>query len=356
MPEHPPLPLGSPRIGERDTGGRRKFPRLGGPGAERQGERLEPSFTRLSEAFEQERLVLAEDPGALEPERVIVLEVGGELDDFARAVREIDGLEFLADQVEGMIEPSEDFAVTVGDRVKPVRRQLFLVAGDQKAWKQTLSLWERFRRGEEMPHRLTKFRDVFERLHVLREWEDRDRLERTGVLEVWERELEGVADEVLVTFEAEFWFRKQAQSRKAAEKRLRRDLKAAGGELLDEAVLAEIGYHGVLANAPAGRLREVLADHEVRWLSTQGVRFFHAVGQIATSEPPDVEASEAPAEEVETEQETPLPTGASQIALLDGVPLANHSRLAGRIALDDPEDWEESTQSSDVCMRPARPL
>ena len=48
------------------------------------------------------------------------------------------------------------------------------------------------------------------------------------------------------------------------------ELKAQGGALLAQRVISPISYHGVLARAPAGKLLDVVATHEVRWLSTDG--------------------------------------------------------------------------------------
>lgn len=89
---------------------------------------------------------------------------------------------------------------------------------------------------------------------------------------------------------------------------------------------------------PASRLQEVVQSGSVNWLRTESVRFFHAVGQIAAGIP----VEDGDAGEWESEAPTP-PERAPRIALLDGVPLAGHEALAGRIVLDDPDGWEETT-------------
>jgi Subtilase family len=336
MPEKPALSLGPPIPGERTTKPGRGS--LYGPGEARQASRLEPKFERLTAAFEAERLTVADDPGALEPERVLVLEIAGELSDFVRAVQKVEGLEFLAEQLEDKAEPEDDFVVTDRDgKRKPYNRTLFLVASDQQAWRETLSLWARFKKGEKMKRGFTPFRDLFARLRDLRPWDDRDRLEETGVLDVWERELEGVDGDELIAFEAELWMREDEQRRKAAVAQLRADLEQAGGELLQTVVLREIGYHGVLGRVPASRLRETLADHRVRWMKTEGVRFFHAVGQIAAIAPLEADPESAPP------APDTAPSGPPEIALLDGVPLANHQLLGDHVQLDDPGGFEAVT-------------
>ncbi|HEU4679578.1 MAG TPA: S8 family peptidase [Terrimicrobiaceae bacterium] len=154
---------------------------------------------------------------------------------------------------------------------------------------------------------------------------------------MWRRELVDLGDEPVV-FEAELWLRSDETRRKAVIDELRADLAGAGGELLTESVHAEIGYHGALGRVPASRLQEVVQSGSVSWLRTEGVRFFHAVGQMATGPVAD------DAETVEWDVEAPQPSDrAPRIALLDGLPLAGHEALAGRIVLDDPEGWEETT-------------
>ena len=337
MAELPPLPLGGPVVGTRTPGSPYR-PTLKGPGAPTQRSRLQPAFDRLTTTFEAQRLSVTDDAAALEPEQVLVLEVAGELTDFIRAVQKIEGFEFLAEQLEEKIESTEEFQVVdKDDRATKFDRQLFLVASDQRAWREMLSLWGRFQAGEKMPHGLTKFRDLFGRLRELRPWDDRDRLERTGVLEVWERELASIPDDEPVAFEIELWMRREQARREEAVGRLRADLETVGGELVQSRLITEIGYHGVLGRAPASRLREILGGHEVRWMRTEGVRFFHAVGQIA-----------APASDGAEEEELDLPdlsspSGPPRVALLDGVPVANHELLRDRIALDDPDGWEGTT-------------
>ena len=309
-------------------------PRIEGPGPQVQQRRLGGSLQRLTAAFDAQRLALAGDPDALEPEQVLVLEIAGEIDEFVRAVRRVPGMEFLAEEFEDKVEPDDFAAVDPEGRRHRYARQLFLVASDQVAWQQLLGLWGRFQRGDSFPHGLTKFQHLFARLRELRPWDDRDRLERTGALEVWERELSEL-DEELVEFEVELWLRSDGPRRAAATADLRADLERAGGELVDELVLEEIGYHGALGRVPAHRLLDAVARHEVRWLRTGAVRFFHAVGQMAAS---------AVLDDAELESAGDVPSGPAagelRVAILDGLPLSGHVLLRGRIVVDDPDGWE----------------
>ena len=333
MPELPALPLGQPTTDRRETRPSPR-PRVTGPGPQVQSHRLGGALQRLTAAFEAQRVAIGDGADAIEPEQVIVLDIAGEIDEFVAAVQRVPGLEFLAEEVEDKVDPDDFAAIDQQGRRRRYARQLFLVFSDQTAWQQLLSLWERFQRGEDFERGLTKFKHLFSLLREVRAWDDRDRLERTGALEAWERELSD-ADDQLIEFEIELWLRSDRARRSAAVADLRADLEAVGGEFVVEYVNEDIDYHGLLGRAPARRLLEAVADHEVRWLRTGAVRFFHAVGQMAVPATPD----DASPESVEAPAESPT-AGEARIAVLDGLPLAGHTLLRDRIVIDDPDGWE----------------
>jgi hypothetical protein len=335
MPDLPALPLGAPLVGRRATRASPR-PRLEGPGAPAQEARLAPRLQRLTDAFTHGRLATPPDPAALPPEQVIVLEIAGELGDFAKAVRRIPGLEFLAEEAEERLDADADFVALGRDgRRHGYTRQLFLVASDAVAWQQLLELWQRYKRGDAFPRGLTPFRDLFARLRDVRAWDDRDRLERTGALAAWREDLVGM-DSQPVEFEAELWLRGDERRRESAIAGLGADLAEVGGTIVDQLVVEEIDYHGVLARVPARHLLEAAAHREVRWLRTDSVRFFHAVGQIVASPPGE---DQEPADD-QSPPGAVAPAGAPRIALLDGLPFAGHSALAGRLVVDDPAGWD----------------
>ncbi len=178
---------------------------------------------------------------------------------------------------------------------------------------------------------------VFDRLISVRQWNDRDRLARTGAADAWRTELGQVGDE-LIPFEAELWFRADAARRVAEQELLASDLMEAGGRVLRDFVLAEIGYHGVLAELPGRLLRQAAETMNVAWLSGRGVRFMRATGQAAV---PVVEVTDtAPV----TPPRQPVADRSPRVAVLDGVPVARHALLSGRILLDDPDGWEEEVE------------
>src|ERR1700733_621903 len=238
MPNLPALPLGPPDQRGRRT---RQSPRptLRGPGSARQLERLGPSFARLTAAFEAGRLVATDQPAA-NPEQVLVLEVAGELTDFVKAISKVPGLEFLVEAAQDRVDSGDEFlAVDRKGKLHRYDRQLYVVASDGSAWREILALWARFQRGERMPHGKAPFGHLFSRLEELRPWDDRDRLERTGVLDAWRQELSEQGDRP-VEFEVELWLRNDPDKREAISAQIRSDVEVEGGEILAESVRFEI--------------------------------------------------------------------------------------------------------------------
>jgi hypothetical protein len=335
MPDLPALPLAPPTVRDRQTRSGPR-PRLRGPGPGGQAKRLDPTFARLTQAFNAQRVSAQDDAAAHEPDLVLVLEIAGELNEFVKALQRVPGLEFLAEQIEDEVEPDEFVAVDSKGKEHGYRRQVFLVASDRSAWQEMLRLWNLYKRGDAFPRGFAQFRHLFDRLRELREWADRDRLELAGAAGVWERELGDRSDE-LVHFEAELWWRADAARRTANVEELREDIKRAGGELVTTFEHEGIAYHGVLGTAPASLLLEAAMSQDVRWLRTEGIRLFHPAGQLA-ARPPDQVEEGPPAER----QLPAAPAGDPRVALLDGLPVEAHELLAGRVLVDDPEEWAAS--------------
>lgn len=341
MPRLPAVPLPAPIGGEIAAGRPSRRPTLQGPTPSRQAERLAPAFQRLSDALNEERLRIAGDDDAADPELIVVMEIGGDLQDFIAAIRRVPGLEFLADEAEDKLEPDDDFAVVdTKGRMRPYDRQLFVVASDHQAWQQILSLWNRFKAGQAFDRGLTPFRNLFTRLRTLRAWDDRDRLTRSGAASTWLEQLGELGDE-LVPFEAELWYRADESRRDAAVVEIRQGLEAQGGAVDKELVLSQISYHGLLGTAPASRLVDAAERQEVDWIRTEGIRLFHAIGQFAA--PPMQQDDDAGENLSERDYDGSTPTRDPRIALLDGLPVENHVLLRDRLVVDDPDGWAAIT-------------
>jgi hypothetical protein len=341
MPERPLLLFPTPETASRSTlgGGGGRVRR---PTPQRQWERLSPVFSQLQTAFDARRIEIQQSAAGIIPEQVLVIETVGSIENFANAVKRIDGLEWMGEIEIDEITPDEEFY----DETKPDKElsgRLYLVLTNQQALEQMLSLWRRYQEDPTMQFErgLTKFRDVFLHLKSIRRWDVQDRLLETGIIDVWREDLEYDGDRV-ITFEAELWFRGGDELRAVSASHVTNLVQQAGGRILSQSVIEGIAYHGLLAELPAHAIRAILENPTTELVKCENVMFFRPVGQMVVGD-------KSPEGDVETAQiaEMPLPTGDPVVALFDGVPLANHRLLAGRLVVDDPDNWEADYAASE---------
>jgi len=152
---------------------------LGLPGFKRQQERLQPLFDNLLSAF------VTNTSEGLQPEYVLVIDTVGRFDEFAKVVRNIDGLEWLTEIDTDDIEPDDLFS----DLKKPDKKlegRLFLAASNIQAMKKlitTFKTWNGDRANLETG--LKTLHDLFLRIKNIRFWNDEDRLRESGIIEIW---------------------------------------------------------------------------------------------------------------------------------------------------------------------------
>ena len=155
MPERPlivlPAPV-QPASRRKKGGGAGRFHR---PSRERQVERLSPRFEQLQRVIEAQRARLQTEPAGIVPEEVVVLETIGSVDGFISAVQKVPGMEWLGEVEKEDIPPDDDFFALnkkkEPQKDKPLRGRLFLVLTNQRALNELLSLWNRWKAGQELP-------------------------------------------------------------------------------------------------------------------------------------------------------------------------------------------------------------
>ena len=316
-------------------------PRESVPGADRanQQRRVGPKFARLEETLRDPDVLgeLREDPAAIVPERAVVFEVASEVVDFYRAVRAVPGLEFLGEE-EGDAAPDEDFFLRDNEgemrEDKRVPRRFYFTIPDRAALRELVSLWNRHQRGEELGQGRTAWRDVFGHLADIRPWGPKDRLTEDAV-EDW-RERLGSAPDAAVTFELEFWYRDSAARREQAETALDERLRDLHGELIDRAVIEGIRYHAALVTVQPGVIRSVLDNPDVGLAAFDEVMVLRPQSMVSGP----VEGALADTSEVEGAVDGGVAVD-PVAALLDGVPMAQHDRLAHRLVIDDPDEFAD---------------
>lgn len=341
MSERPLLLFPTPETADRTKG--RGFPvRVHRPSHDRQGQRLSPIFTQLQTEFNARRVELQQTAVGADPEQVLVIETVSGVENFANAVKRIAGLEWMAELETDEITPDEDF-YDEQNTDKELSGRLYLVMTNQRALDEMLSLWHRYQADENMTFErgLTKFRDVFLCLKDIRLWGVQDRLEETGVLDAWREDLELDGNRA-IRFEVELWFQGTDDKRQDAQEQIQKLIEGLDGSLLGNCTIADIAYHALLSEIPANAAQQIIDHPEVDLIKCDSVMFFRPVGQMATGKGPvKGELSDHEAEVAD------LPTGDPVVAILDGLPLANHELLQDRLIIDDPDDYASAYTVAD---------
>jgi hypothetical protein len=328
MPERPLLRLPDPEPFA--TPGR---PRGGSdvvrPSRDRQRARLDPRFEQLERVASDPKqiLTLRDDPASIAPERAIVFEIEGSVEDFYVQARAV-GLEYLGD-FEEEFEPTDDFYI----RDKPDRAltgRIYLAMPDVQALRELLSLWRRFKNDERMPTGRGAWRDLFSRLIDVRPWGPQDRVLPETIV-AWHESLERSPSDP-VRFEVELWFHENAGQRAAAFGRLTAEIEIAGGDIIDHAVIPEIYYDAALIDIPAEHIRALIRNPIIGLARADDVMFLRPQS-VAQCAPADFEGSDG----IGTAETPTFLSDEPIAALLDGLPIENHVRLVGRLRVDDPE-------------------
>lgn len=335
MSERPLLLFPIPETASRSTlsggGGQVRTPPY-----QQQCERLFPIFAQLQASFDARRLEIQQNAIGINPEQVLVIEIVGSIDNFANAIKRIDGLEWMGEIELNEILPDEEFY----DETRPdkdLNGRLYLIMTNQQALEQILTLWRRYSTDQNVQFErgLSKFRYMFLHLKTIRRWNVQDRLLETGVIDKWREGLEHWSDRV-VSFEVELWFRHSHKLREESTLHVKQLIEQVGGKILCQSIIEGIEYHCILAELPVSEIQNIVENQNTELVKCEDIMFFRAVGQIMVG-------NQLPEGEIVVSEyeEQPLPTGEPIVALLDGAPLTNHHLLAGRLIIDDPDNWEE---------------
>ena len=329
MPDKPILIMPTPAPVDRADAGGGGADKLKPPTKAAQRKRLNSQWDDLLTAFSNVQAT----PDDVDPQQVIVLQVAGSIEGFQNAVRNIAGMEWLADFEADIQEPAKGFLLD-GAEPSELDGRLFVVASNQAQAKQLVSIWNIWHNAgvKKMSPKLAPYARVFKYLHEVRLWGAKDRVQTTGVVAYWEKGLS--SNEPSIRFEAELWCRSKLALREAAYYHIRSKVEAAGGQCITRATIEHIDYDGVLIELPASAVRAVIHDLNASRGNTilrlTDVKYFAPIGQ----------ASITPIDDgvVVTPPNRPLPTGDPVVAILDGLPLTNHAALQGRLVVDDPDN------------------
>ena len=306
------------------------------PSPEQQVKMLQPKFEQLKVSFDSMRVEMSDDPVGVEPEQVLVLETVGSVEDFYNAVRKLEGLEWLAEMENDDILPDEDFYVDEKHKEKMLSGRVYLIFSNYRGLEEMLSLWKKYMQD---PHD-TKFRkayakwkNLFDKLKDIRPWGPEDRLFETGLWEDWqERENAG---EERMRVEIELWYRQSNEKRKRVEHIVKQLVYNSNGRVVGQTCCIDsIAYYAVLVELPIQKVKDMLNDNSIRLVRCNDIMFFRPVGQALVNLPEKDDLQQCSDTDI-----TGNVNGEPVVALLDGYPLENHRLLAGRLIVDDPEDW-----------------
>lgn len=318
-------------------GEQQKRPQLKRPTPTGQGVRIGPRFAALADALEQGRAALEDTPDDADPELVAVFDLATTVDRFARAVRDLEGLEFLTDVALDSVEPDEDFYYEQdGSRADmKVQHCLYMVMTNARAVDELVSFFRRWQDDPDikLDHGMNSLKQVFAHLRDLRRWSAEDRIAETGLLAQW-RESLAIAGAQRVRAEIELWYRQDETVRQAAEAAVAEAVRVEGGRIVASATIGEIGYHGLLVELPRAAAASLVdSGPDSLALMTADQIMFVAPATQFIAQPEQTEGPAAPAFEAEV-------AGDPVVAILDGVPLVGHDALRNRVIVDDPDDLE----------------
>lgn len=337
MPDRPLLPLPGPVL-ERRAAGNPPRESVRPPGRGRQGARLGPRFDRLAAALGDpaQLAALQSDPNSIAPDRAIVFEVASTLSDFYAAAANIPGLELLAEaEIEAMADA--DFVTVERERERPdrsVSERLYFAMPDVAALRELVRLWRHWQQHDALPYGFGKWKPIFERLRDMRPWGPQDRLP-DDVIAIWREQL-GTAPEASQRVELELWYLDGTARRSAARESVRGQVAEAGGRVVHEADIEEIRYTALLAELPAAVIQRMIDDRTVSLARIDGLMFIRPQS-VAAVIPPEDDDGVGLSVADQTRGTGPLAADAPLAALLDGLPLAGHALLAGRLTIEDPD-------------------
>lgn len=304
------------------------------PTPAQQQARLQTRFDEIVQSFQNLQATVA----GIDPEQVVVLEtLTASVENVAKAVVQIPGLEWLAERELEEVPPEFGFGDRTTDATIPKR--LYALMSNQNGMTQLLALWNAWAANPTQRARRNygPFKTLFELLRDIRRWNAQDRIETTGILESW-REAVRIRT-TPVSFEIEFWFRGQEAQRQRAYTEINNFVQGLGGQCLDQATVPEILYHAALVEVPPAAVDQFLEgiqnQNYTELLRSEGVMFFRPRAQSVLGlqgvEPVNIDFTARL-------QEQPVVEGDPIVAVLDGVPVENHAALAGRLVVDDPDD------------------
>ena len=342
MPERPLVLFAAPTVAdkERRYGG---APKYYFPSHSRQVSRLTPQFNVLQNTMNSGSIYFTNYATGVDPEYTLVFETVGDPHDFYKAVDKLKEtyptVEWLMELSDSNLDNSDDFYVmnsqSVRDDSKKLTTKLFCIMTNQVALSEIISLWKHYQTDEnfKIPRGMTGFKQLFRTLYDVHKWGIQERLEDTGLTEIWKEELQDASLEK-VKVQIELFFRSSISKRQEVEDNIKNIVIQVGGEIFSCSVIPEIEYHAILAAVPREYAQKIIDREEVALVIAEPIMFLKPCVQAIFSSDnnnfSDSNSFSVPTNVIED----PI------IAMFDGAPQANHPLLKGMLTVDDPDGFE----------------
>jgi len=335
MTDRPILRLPDAGNAQRRTEGQGRPPKPSGPGREAQGRRFQRRFDELNNAIRQQRegIVLRDDPSGIAPDRALVFEVGGAIQDFAKAARKV-GLELISEEALDALDEIPDGFTPPGG-TGPLPRTLYTTMPTLTSANKLLSLWSAYRRGESPETGITPWWRLFDLLLTVRTWGPSDRFPIHAREIISQRLPDNDEDEVRL--ELEIWPSKHEASRTQWRDEAIAKVQALGGRVIDRSALVEGSfiYDALLIDLSAGEVRALIDDPfapvSLAWV--RGVQLI-LPQTVCQAFPYDVRHDA----EIDHAPEPFDPEAPIRAACFDTVPVAAHPALDGGVVIEDVHD------------------
>lgn len=327
---------------ERTKGKKIVLPYFVTPSKAQQVQTFDKKFSVLNKVFTSQTSSLNNSINGLLPEMVLVFEIAGSIDEFFKAVERTPGLEYLLEFQSDFLDDGSGYYLRDNDGKvieKRIEKRIFVSLTNKKGIDQLLLYWKAYKYGKNFVTGTTKFKHLFNQLIEIRPYSLFDRLRDTG----FEKYLEDAKqlNAVSIKFEIEFTFYETAELRNAVVDKMNSDLENVGGGIVKESVccIPEIKYFGIIAEAPIDAFQNLNVSSNYSFLQSHNVLFFKPVGQSVSKgidrDGEDLSEQDRAHNEINNNEE-PI------VALLDGMPLENHSKLSGSLIVDDPDNFSNN--------------
>lgn len=320
-----------------------------------------------------------QDPNSIAPERALVFEIASNSVNFEGASSKIDGLEFIGEDFHN-ISPVREFE-NVNSSGKDITLNVYLTMPNSRALGEILRLWNLYKNEQKFQRGLTVWRTIFESLVDIRPWGPNDRLTKDTV-DNWKFRLEEEGEKP-IRLEVEFWYRVNSTQRQWTHTQFREIVKEANGKIIHQSTIPELYYDAALIELPAEYLNKLITDSRIKLVAFSDIMYLLPQSTFKDlrsetkeswivnelEEPFTVMKSEMPISQFDAELVTENPSdiefsldtgrgdgnntrpsyqllaeieyGKPIVAMLDGLPMANHAKLAGRLSIDDPDIYAE---------------